>query len=55
LMSTPSSSTSSKRKLQLQPSGLTSPSVSQPEVLDADSDVSGEHFVLFSSSEFGVS
>lgn len=47
LMSTPSSSTPSKRKRQLQPSGLTSPSVSQPEVLDADSDVSGKHFGPF--------
>ena len=54
LMSTPSSSISSQRK-QLQPSGLTSPSVSQPEVLDADSDVSGKSSVPLSCPEFDAS
>lgn len=54
LVSTPSSSVSSQRK-QLQPSGLTSPSVSQPEVLDADSDVSGKSSVPLSCSKFDAS
>lgn len=50
LMTTSSpSSSSSQRKLQLQPSNLSSPSVSQPEVLDADSDISGKLVVNYYS------
>jgi hypothetical protein len=53
LMSSPSSSTSvSQRKLQLQSPSLSSASVSQPEVLDADSDVSGKCCVTFSVLSF---
>jgi hypothetical protein len=39
------SSSASQRKLQPQPSS--SPSISQPEVLDADSDVSGKLIMIF--------
>jgi hypothetical protein len=42
MTATSSPSSSSQRKLQLQPSSMSSPSISQPEVLDADSDVSGK-------------
>lgn len=42
LMSTPSSASLSQRMLQLQPPSLSLSSVSQQEVLDADSDVSGK-------------
>jgi hypothetical protein len=55
LTSTPSSSSSSQRKLQLQPSSLTSPSVAQPEVLDADSDVSGNFCMPFYVVKFCIS
>ena len=41
LMSTPTSSSQRKAQLQ-QPAGLPTPTASPPEVLDADSDVSGE-------------